>query len=162
MIEQDAVVEMFSNYLTQEGASEKTKKNYIADLLDFLSWFEKNEHINHEGTNKTPIFLHTVTDQTVYKYISALETTKKTPSTINRRLSSLRVFFRACCQLGFTKINPTDGIHNIENTVTTGGEHKQVLDIWHVHLSQKGLNRYSIQNHVNVVNEFLEWMKEHK
>lgn len=151
MIDQDTVTSMFSNYLTQEGASEKTKKNYLADLLDFLSWFGKD-----------PLFLHTVTDKTIQEYIHALEAQKKTISTINRRLSTLRVFFRACIQSNYIGVNPTDGIHNLENNIATGGEHKEVLDSWHVYLSQKGLSRYSIQDHVNVITEFLEWIKVSK
>jgi site-specific recombinase XerD len=162
MIDQDSTIKMFSNYLTQEGASEKTKKNYVADLLDFLSWFNQANQTTPDANMKKPLFLHTVTNTSIQRYIHFLEAQHKTPSTINRRLSTLRVFFRACNNSGFSTLNPTDGIHNVENSITTGGEHKHVLDTWHVHLSQKGLNRYTIQNHVNVVTEFLEWIKVNK
>jgi site-specific recombinase XerD len=151
MIDQDELIKFFSKYLSQEGASEKTKKNYIADLLDFFACIKKPS-----------LSLQEISEQTIQSYILALKRQQKTASTINRRLSTLRVFFRSCIQAKIIHNNPVERIHNVENTLSQEGEHKDILNSWHTHLSNNGLNKYAIADHINVVNDFLNWIKANK
>jgi site-specific recombinase XerD len=149
MIDQDKYISFFSNYLSKEGSSEKTKKNYLADLLDFFSWLNTT---NISALGQT-------SESEIHQYLAFLQEQGKSVATINRRLSTLRMFFKACTQNQIVQNTPTDNIHNLEQSSGIIGEHKVVLDSWQQHLSKRGVNRFGIQDHINVVSEFLEWVK---
>src|SRR5436190_10772307 len=87
MIDQTNFETSFRSYLISQGSSTKTQKNYGADVHDFLSWIT-----SHTPSQDLPEKAITPID--VQSYLSALLKEQKTVATINRRLSSLRVFFR--------------------------------------------------------------------
>lgn len=77
-------VEDFCASLTVEkGSSAHTVKAYRVDLLDYLRWAER------EGLDAL-----TVTHRQLRRYLGELDQAQYSRKTINRRLSSLRGFFR--------------------------------------------------------------------
>ena len=52
MIYQETLLKIFSNYLTREGASNKTIKNYLADVADFFSWLSEVIHTAETNEQK--------------------------------------------------------------------------------------------------------------
>lgn len=94
-------IEAFEDHLRNrpEGISPYTVRGYLADLKKFGEWFKV--------TNGENVRLRNVTPVDVRDYKMHLQTASNfKPSTINRRLSSLRAYFTWAIQEGLIKENP--------------------------------------------------------
>ena len=77
---QQNFLELFIEYIKSEGnASHNTVESYVLDLLDF------HKHINNIGE---------VYEEDIKRYLSVLHEKKLKTSTIKRRMSALRQFFK--------------------------------------------------------------------
>lgn len=85
----------FKNFLFTEHASKLTIKNYLADVKQFLDWFERvtnfNENPNEETQTESSNLLELIDNYALEQYKSRLlNEAKLSPVSINRKLSSLR------------------------------------------------------------------------
>lgn len=153
----------FVNYLTENGASEKTKANYRTDLRHFLMWMQV-----------TIIRTNSVADDSHVGYLSIISTDmlanykhflleKNIPvGTINRRLSSLRSFIKCCKTNGWISSNTVIEIQNV-NQNYEGNNHKQntwflKLAEWEKQLERQGASKSTIKNYIRDVEVFLHWI----
>ncbi len=96
-------VNQFINYLKIErNCSTHTIDSYSRDLTDFL------KHISDENGN-LPSIEH-IDHLTIRGYLANLQSRQLTRTTIVRKLSSLRSFFRYLCKRGYLDINPTSAV----------------------------------------------------
>ena len=93
-----------------EGISPYTIRGYISDLKKFAEWFKLSTGEQMGLDNVTPV--------DVRDYKEHLQTVKKyKPSTINRRLASLRAFFTWAIEDGLVEENPVR-VRNVEEPQT--------------------------------------------
>ncbi len=84
----------------------RTRESYRRDLTDFARWFHESLGLVFTPAGVTP------TDIRDYRaHLSAVK--RAAPATINRRLSTLRSFFRFAKAAGWVKEDPTEGIKGI-------------------------------------------------
>lgn len=98
----------FTEFLIRQQASKKTSTNYRADVRHFLSWLLASStmpSLKHD--------LSMVTRETIENYKQSLVLAKTPASTINRRLSALRMFFQYATVNGFVQENSALGVRNI-------------------------------------------------
>ena len=104
----------FSAYLKSSERSSSTVKNYIADLQHFEKWFlATNEYVEFSLTDITP------TDLREYKQFLTINKELK-PTSINRRLASLRSFLKWANAVGHSVNIPLSKIPKFEKTEKTG------------------------------------------
>jgi len=91
----------FARYLKESGFSLATIKNYVTDIGNFASW------LGHARTK--PLLQSTGED--IREYCLELVTVKgHLPSTVNRRLQSIRKFYRHALESGLMQENPALGV----------------------------------------------------
>jgi site-specific recombinase XerD len=77
------MIDLFQDYLQEEGKSENTLKGYILSVKGFLKWFEESKGVPFSKLHR----------ENVREYISYLKTIKKSmPKTINTKLNALVKF----------------------------------------------------------------------
>ncbi len=91
----------------EKNASEHTVRNYSIDLNDYISWCERMSIDAIHPTHRQ-----------LRAYLADLDKAKYARATINRRLSSLRGFFRWMCIVGYADVNPADVLQSLKK----GGE----------------------------------------
>ncbi len=93
----------FSKYLKHEKcASEHTHKNYLVDLSQLFKYLEKSyPGIRADGTKQ----ISDVTADDVRGYLGAMFESHS-PSSIARKLASLRTFFQYCLRRSLVLTNP--------------------------------------------------------
>jgi integrase/recombinase XerC len=98
-----SLMEMFDAYLRYERrASIHTQKNYMVDLTQFFRFLEKKlPAIKTDGKAK----IGSVDADVIRQYVSELFP-DLTPSSIARKLASLRTFFQYCIREGLVGSNP--------------------------------------------------------
>ena len=102
---QASIDQAFSDFLEKRGVSKITRKNYRTDLRHFLAWARLPiDQVFPFKRITTPLF-------DAYKQSQILS--KTPPATINRRLSTIRMFFRCAIAQGWVTDNPTKNIVNI-------------------------------------------------
>jgi site-specific recombinase XerC len=103
----DESLEKFTCHLQERDRSEMTVKGYHYDLQQFARWFEK--------TNGRSPTLETITPIAVKEYRAYMQNVKgHKPATINRRLQSLRAFYRWAIEAGDIVADPTAGIREVK------------------------------------------------
>jgi site-specific recombinase XerD len=108
VIPQDFLDE-YREHLLQQGRSERTVGEYAADLKHFARWFE--------GTTGQPFSPEKVVPLDITTHRSYLQTVRGlAPSTVNRRLQSLRSFFRWAHGQGKIKENPAEDAESVSTT----------------------------------------------
>lgn len=138
----------FLNFLTNEGASPKTLKNYAADLRDFFEFLATIK--TSEALNKRD-FVMKITESDVLGYLSFLEKSQKSQSTITRRTSTLRTFFRS---LEETKIITTSPLRPTQAAMKKNDDVHPLIKLWLSHDQKAVQSTRDIQH----VDEFLQWI----
>ena len=97
------LVEQFSSYLRYERASSPhTHKNYMVDMVQFCGFLEKHHpHIAGDALKH----IDKVDVHVVREYVGQMFEGKQ-PSSMARKLASLRTFFQYCLKKGFCSSNP--------------------------------------------------------
>jgi integrase/recombinase XerD len=94
----EAYLEEFMGYLTEEqGKAKNTREAYRRDLLEFQRRLAEKEIIGLEKATNTE----------VVGYLLDLKNTGKSAATVNRKVASLRAFYRFMLEKGYVKENPT-------------------------------------------------------
>ena len=91
----------FITYMKEE---KKTADNTCDAYERDIRAFEK--FLNRRGTGA----LHEASEADAAAYLMELKNSGKSRSTANRKLSSLRTFYKFLVKQGFTSVNPVDGI----------------------------------------------------
>jgi len=116
-------------YLRGSGLSEVTTKNYVGDMRHFASWLAR-------ARNKA--VLHS-TNVDILDYCSELVTAKaRRPATVNRRLQSIRKFYRHALHAGLVQEDPSLGIKLFPQPKSQG---------------RKGLSRSEIERLLDAVRQ---------
>lgn len=105
---EEKYIEEFRETLEKEGRSTATVKNYVYDVRYFNTWAHDNvsnedPHHREAGGLDTP-------QQVFKKYAHHLKSSGAKPSTINRRIQSLKSFYNVMLRKGYVETNPVEGI----------------------------------------------------
>ena len=92
VLQDDPLAQFLSGQLT-----DRTRKAYYADLCEFF-----------DGDNITPDDIRAITFADIIEYRNSLAAIGRQRTTINRKLSSLKAFFRMMVAVGMIDKNPAD------------------------------------------------------
>jgi len=153
----------FEQFLLAQEASDKTRKNYRSDIRQFLNWLISTiQSRNIEAPKTKEALLKLVNSDFLENYKSS-QTLEHTPaSTINRRLSAIRMFFRCALRNGWTYDDPAVQISNISRPT----ENSPYSDVMREALG--AYRRYKEQSHASDqidqefidIQEFFEWFNQ--
>lgn len=105
----DGILNQYHQYLEQQGRAPRTVQGYIGDLQLFARWLEQS--------TGEPFSPDQVVPMDTRSYQSYMQTVKKlAPATINRRIQSLRSFFRWACAHGIAEEDPTADVTDVTTT----------------------------------------------
>ncbi|OUB63572.1 tyrosine-type recombinase/integrase [Bacillus thuringiensis] len=117
-IQATSLISDFISSLSQEGdLHTKTLKEYTSDLKDFVFWFENVWGKHAEDTLFHPI---EVTARTIARYREHMQVTRLLkPSTINRRINSIKRYFGWAKQKGLVQTNYSKSIKFVPTEKTS-------------------------------------------
>src|SRR5215216_1801010 len=92
-----SALQAFDADLRRRGAAEKTRRAYGIDVGQFALWASKRDL-------EPPV----VTPRALRRYAAALSERGAAPSTVARKLASLRAFYRSLREHGAIEQNPAD------------------------------------------------------
>jgi len=107
---QVTLLEAFKHYLLTEDTSKNTVSAYLSDLSQFMNWYSQT----FEAFDVSEV---TPTDIRDYRAFLQEQIPPAAPATINRRLASLRLFFRWAKEQHLTLSQPMERIRNVESTI---------------------------------------------
>src|SRR3989344_3806955 len=84
----------FKNHLYSGGSSPITIKNYLIDVKQFLDWGQRVTNVKDAWNIKDQNIFNNINPEIVEEYKKRLLSEGFSPSTINRKLSSIRNFVR--------------------------------------------------------------------
>ncbi len=162
LIYQPFLEKSFVMYLTENGASVKTKANYRTDLRHFFMWMQlsviKSSSIvadSHVG------YLSIISSDLLAAYRQFLLEKNIPVGTINRRLSTLRSFLRCCKKNGWINSNAQIEIFNVKTSKTNGITDSETwfsrLVQWERQLEKQGASKSTVKNYMRDVESFLHW-----
>lgn len=97
----DDLIADFQKYLTVErNVSENTRRAYIDDLEDFLEFLRANNFLKNQES------IAGVETETIRAYLGYLFRLKLKKVTVNRKISSLRAFYKFLIRSGKKRNNP--------------------------------------------------------
>ena len=105
----------FIGFLQEQGASEITQKNYRTDLRHFFNWIITTGQKSNLSTQDTPQqgLLKQITTDVLEQYKRDQILNQVPVATINRRFSTLRMFFKCAAVQGWIIDDPTQYLTNI-------------------------------------------------
>ena len=156
----DLLTTSFTDFLRQQGSSEKTRRNYKSDTRHFFSWFTFTLESTSGLTIQSPDQLvNLVTPNTIENYKQYLVANKVPVSTINRRLSTLRSFFACCLYQGWVSTNPTVTLKSIKTAQSNRKlQPEKLLELFKRDLTLEGASKATVKNYVSDVRQFLDWL----
>ena len=148
----------FIEFLTADGASEKTRNNYRSDLRHFIGWTMLTIVSRGYSAPQTHLeFIKLMTPDLLQNYKLYLLENKIPAATINRRLSTLRIFVRMVMERGWMRNNPILTLVNIADKQKSTNDVEEILLHWKHDLEQEGASKSTIKNYLIDVRKFLEW-----
>ncbi len=100
-------LDKFKTYLRSQDRAPRTVGEYVSDLAIFAQWLESHRNETFAPDAITP------TDVRDYRTF-LLNTEKRAPATINRKLASIRVFTRWSVARGFIESDPASQIKSVK------------------------------------------------
>lgn len=109
----DKSVNIINNFITdlkfKEDLSQKTLKEYSGDIKHFVTWYESST--TEYSEDQTVFNIENIATPTITKYRETMQKViKLKPSTINRRLMTLKRFFDWSKDKGFINKNPSSAV----------------------------------------------------
>ncbi len=153
----------FQLYLKAQKKKENTIRNYLQDSEHFFSWLAsqiKNSSLQALLSEPNKVSQN-ITARKLIDYRRFLEKNEVSPTTINRRLSSLRQLTKFFLSQGWLKEDPTKKLTNISKEIETD-KTSQILERFAKALKEEGKNQTTIRNYLSDVRGFLEWREEKK
>jgi len=148
----------FRLYLKAQGKKENTIRNYLQDVDHFLSWLS-----SQIKSSSLPALLNdpnkitqSITVKNLTAYRRFLEKNEVSPTTINRRLSSLRQLTKFFLSQGWLKEDPTKKLVNISLEKETD-KTSHTLEKFAKALEEEGKSKTTVRNYLSDVKGFLEW-----
>jgi site-specific recombinase XerD len=157
-INQSKVEQTFISFLKTQNVSEKTQTNYIGDVRHFFDWLGQIFKSLANDQDLSTV-LKNVTGQTIEDYKNNQIKTNSPTATVNRRLSSVRLFFRWANETGLLPTNPTlqtKNIVSVSNTPEISPE--SLIGLFEKSLRDEGAADVTIKNYVTDVSEFISWL----
>lgn len=107
------IINLFITYLKNRNLSERTLQEYSSDIKHFISWYEYHYM---DSSNQVVIFpFAQINKPELESYIETmLKIGELKPSTINRRISTLKLFFDWAYHTSYSKRNPAKHIKLIK------------------------------------------------
>ena len=99
----------FKNFLEQSKYSRISISNYLVDIRKFLSWISFT--LQSQGLS---FEMQYVTSDAIDRYMQYMKGEKFPSASINRQLSTLRLFTRFCLLKGYLSTNPLQDFNNIK------------------------------------------------
>jgi len=104
----------FVTYLSSCGTSKKTVTNYLSDVKSFFQWLVSSILVvGQTETIEPKSLISTIKSETIENFKHTLLLEHVPIATINRKLSSLRLFFRFALIEQMTTTNPIEHVANI-------------------------------------------------
>jgi site-specific recombinase XerD len=148
----------FQSFLVSNNKSNKTIVNYKSDLKHFLSWlndFFLKLEINFSG--ETDLLLQ-ILPQTINDYLNWQKNSHIPIASINRRLSSIRLFFLAAKTLGLINSDPTETISNVTELPKTRPKSDTIINKFEAALRDEGAAKSTVKNYSTDIENFLYWI----
>ena len=103
------IIQDFQIYLeVEKNVSAHTRVAYIADIQEFARFLHNNNFIkNHDEIINIEL-------ETIREYLSCLYREKVKKVTVNRKVSSLRAFYKYVVRTGRIKNNPAEMIQTLK------------------------------------------------
>ncbi|MSQ47649.1 MAG: tyrosine recombinase XerC [Deltaproteobacteria bacterium] len=99
----DTLLDRYTTFLrVEKNVSAHTLRNYLSDLMQFFSFIEKS----HAQAEAQPIVVSQIDHHRIHAYLSMLHRQNK-KSSIGRKLSSIKSFFRFLLREGELERDPT-------------------------------------------------------
>lgn len=99
----------FKNFLEQNKYSRISIRNYLVDMRKFLSWISFT--LQSQGLS---FEMQYVTSDAIERYMQYMKGEKFPSASINRQLSTLRLFTKFCLLKGYLSTNPLQDFNNIK------------------------------------------------
>ncbi len=97
--------------ISEKGFSENTCRAYQLDLFEFIDFAVKTKSKEtHKGKNSNPLLLEEVDSFLIRGYLGYLYKKKNRKSSIARKLSTLRSFFKYLAKHGMISDNPAKAV----------------------------------------------------
>ncbi len=156
---QDILESSFAEFLVSKKHAVKTQKNYRSDIRHFFSWItltiqSQNLDIPQSHTQ----FLQLITPSLLAKYKHFLLVNHVPTATINRRLSSIRLFCEFAKYNGWRPDNPAVTLTNVPMESKPKDELGQLLEQFRSDLARDGASNVTIKNYTSDVAQFLKWV----
>jgi site-specific recombinase XerD len=150
-------------FLDTDGSSKKTKTEYTSDIRHFLTWVQNQTNIqSHERLTHIDLITE-ISSPTIEEYKEHLSANFVPLSTINRRLSALRIFFRCSVAHGWIRENPASLVPNLKKPKiheVLPPLHRDTLIAFSTFLSRSNLPKEHIETHIVNITEFLIWFEK--
>ena len=104
----DEGIEEFARHLAQRPVADNTRKAFLGDVRIFARYLQSPSDAS--ASHLVP--LATITAEQIKAFLAAQEhgNIANSPKSIERRLTSLKVFFKWLQEAGFLTVDPADGV----------------------------------------------------
>jgi site-specific recombinase XerD len=151
----------FLTYLQSCGTSKKTVTNYLSDIKSFFQWLVNSfTVIGQTETIDPKKLIASVASETIENFKHTLLLEHTPIASINRKLSSLRLFFRFAVMEHLIKTNPAENVANIPKIKSLFGISEENLAYLLVEFSSyyAFMNENTNTQHViSDIRDFLYW-----
>lgn len=138
----------FKKYLVAGNAEPSTVKNYLSDLHFFFSWIKNTQSIDEIAYSELPeVFSHSL----IRTYYSYLITSPNASKTVDRRISTVRKFFRLCMDQQWINSNPVDQFDKGNQR----DEKEEVVTLYKGVLQSKNYSNTEIDRQINVIRNLI-------
>lgn len=150
----------YQTYLKSTGISPTTVRNYLSDFNHFWAWLSLESRKRRPAISLSPVTLSTLlTPKVSKKYHMYLVANQVPPTTIARRLSSLRDWGNFAVKSGWLRENlflTTDYIQypRVNQEINTA----EILKIYRHILAKEGVAPSTIRNYLSDIRHFTAWL----
>ena len=137
----------FKQYLTTQGVSPNTLRNYLADLRNFTAWVEEKYGLRDEAA------LTKLDSGTATRYQAHLNSLSLSASTINRRLSTLKKLKGFALNKGL--VTPSQFKTQPQAPLNS---QKTLIKEFEAELKKQHSSPNTRKNYLSDVNHFLNWL----
>lgn len=159
---QAELVSQFEVFLKAQNASPKTQKNYLSDVRKFLSWAVTTiPDANALPDPKHESLIKLLSTDILEGYKASLVHEHTPIATINRKLSTLRMFFRCAIHLGWIHDNPIEHVSNLprpKKPITQDGI-EEILSLYEQELAGKEMSKKKKTKALDDIRTFVSWFQ---
>lgn len=154
---QDKTTEKFFKYLSNQGISKKTHKNYRSDVSHFSGWLLFKLRTWGSHAEKFSEAIPFINQQTADKYKNYLVGNDISRNTINRRLSTLRHLAKFLTATQILNFDFMDRVSNMQEK--RDPEIHPLIVKFEKHLKQEDASKNTIKNYLSDIRQFITWLE---